>query len=153
MMKTSVYLAGPITGLTWEEATTWRDRASTLLFYGSGITPLDPLRNKSMLNDPGGPIARQPDNPEMLGPQYRPQFIVDRDLQDVRRCSGAIINWRNRLPSVGTAMEIAMLWDRHKPMVFWGDMPDHAMVAGVVRHYYEDLESAVECLAMILGTQ
>lgn len=100
-----VYLAGPITGLTYKGCTDWRDVAKeslewedrpnsfneTLLggFIGSrreptGILALSPMRMKKWLDDdrPIPPMASD----------YDDQFVVERDLYDIRRSDVLLMN-------------------------------------------------------------
>lgn len=107
MSEKTVYLAGPITGLTYEGCTSWRDYAREQLEYEmtgradinramppenslvpeyrrTGIKTLNPMRMKEHLDD-GREIPA-------VSPDYDDQFVVERDLYDIRQSNVVLEN-------------------------------------------------------------
>ena len=69
----TLYLAGPITGCNYEEATDWRKKFASILGHGNEIRCLSPMRGKEHLK-----------NEVLLGSNYdhplsRSKGIVTRD--------------------------------------------------------------------------
>ncbi|MHA4893061.1 hypothetical protein, partial [Enterococcus faecium] len=58
MNNNKVYLAGPIGGLTVNEATDWRHRA-TYMLAKHGLDAYSPMRSKNFIND-GQPLSSVP---------------------------------------------------------------------------------------------
>jgi len=108
----SVYLAGPITGLSWAEATEWRVLAHQRLREHQ-IDCVSPLRGKEYLCEE-----------EALGHRYEDKImscgkaIVGRDLFDVRRCDMLLVYMANMVkPSIGTFVEMGVAHEAKVPMV------------------------------------
>ena len=97
-----VYLAGPITGLSFEGCTDWREYAIKEL--GSvGITGLSPMRSKDYLQ-----------RERIVGDCYEDKVlscargIITRDRWDTTRCDIILVNLLGaERVSIGTVMEIA----------------------------------------------
>lgn len=114
-MTKSVYLSGPMQGLTVAVARdTWRRRATSLL-SARGIELIDPLRD----------VGRDFADHEVLGSGGRTtasfmtdRFAYSRDQRDVERCDGLLAVFENtRRVSIGTCFEIAWAAQLHKPLV------------------------------------
>jgi nucleoside 2-deoxyribosyltransferase len=98
-----VYLAGPITGLSYDEAVSWRHEViSRLGMTAPHVRCLDPMRAKQHLADlseigafghPGG----------LLGEHA----VVTRDLWDVKRCDVVLMNLSGATAaSIGCMVEL-----------------------------------------------
>ena len=88
-----VYLAGPITGLTWKDATEWRDTVRCVL-QPFGISCYSPLRAKnylSHLDENNGGIADS--YPKELSPLSTGRGITTRDRWDATRCDVLFVNF------------------------------------------------------------
>jgi len=111
-MNRSVYLAGPITGLSYMGATDWREYAAILL-RGTGITPISPMRAKSYLA-----------GEEELAQSYSghalstPKGIVTRDRFDCQRAGVVLANLlgASRV-SIGTMVELGWADAARVPIV------------------------------------
>lgn len=121
----TVYLAGPITGCTYDGCTDWRNYAKANLAV-AGIVGLDPMRAKDYL-------AKE----TTLGNNYAhplscPRGIMTRDHWDCTRCDVLLVNLRGaKTISIGTVMEIAWAWDNGIPIVCVmeaGNPHEHAMI-------------------------
>ena len=110
MSKPLVYLAGPITGLSYGDATDWREKVASKL-AAAGIKGLSPMRAKDYLKD----VKEF----TMDGEAYRAvnilssnRGIVTRDRWDATRADAILVNFLGATRvSIGTVMEIA-----------WGDL-------------------------------
>ena len=152
-MSLIVYLAGPIAGCTYNEATDWRAiAASDLLDYD--VKTLDPMRAKKALF--GQTIARDHRQYAQLGGFYTGERIMLRDYTDVCRCDALLVNLLGaRDISVGTAMELAWAYHMRKLVVaaIEEDNPhlSHPMVAQALPIREATLEDAVDALCIMLG--
>jgi nucleoside 2-deoxyribosyltransferase len=97
-----VYLAGPITGLSYGETTDWRQQAIDFL-KDHGIQGLSPMRHKDYLLQETS-----------IGDSYEQSVmssqrgIYARDYYDCHRCDGVLVNLLGaKRTSIGTVMEIA----------------------------------------------
>jgi nucleoside 2-deoxyribosyltransferase len=138
-----VYLAGPITGLSWGNATDWRDHARTSLAK-NGINGLSPLRAKDYLAKEDA-IAVQYDNYVMS----TGKGITTRDRWDCLRCDALLVNLIGaKKVSIGTMMELGWASAAHKPIILCmedeGNPHDHAMVREVCGFVVNTLDHGIE---------
>ena len=110
MAQHAVYLSGLI--VPGENATFYRKKVAKR-FQDAGFRILDPLRSK------GKRIAQA---------TYRPNEIIQRDIQDVLACKEAgcvfavmLKSAMGKKISIGTPSEIAIAWFNHIPVVFVTD--------------------------------
>lgn len=112
----SVYLSGPISGLTYQQATGWRHLAKEYL--GSNFRIMSPLRAKIYLMDIGVLYA---DNSTVYGsisPLSTQRGVMTRDHMDTTKADVILAYLLDSpSPSIGTAMEIAWAWDHRIPIV------------------------------------
>lgn len=110
-----VYLVGPISGMTWKEATEWRRFVADML--GTfGIAALDPLRGKQFLEKRTirGVITSTYEDQTITSAQG----IFGRDLFDVRRSDVVLANFLGaRKVSQFSLIELGVALDRQKPIV------------------------------------
>lgn len=149
----AVYLAGPIAGLSYEEAVDWRGDARVLLGR-HGIAAYSPMRGKAHLMG-----VEQLDSghaPEHPVTTYR--AIFDRDRFDVERCDVLLVNLlgADRL-SIGTIMEMAWAHLLRKPVVLViepsGNPHDgHAMLSQCASFRVDSLGDALQIVRGILNT-
>jgi nucleoside 2-deoxyribosyltransferase len=113
----SVYLAGPISFLSYEESTAWR-RDARVRLLSLGISSLDPLRGKTFLaHKEAGEIEKAA---ALTG--LTPNQIVTRDMNDIRKCNLVLANLsdvrKNGTVMMGTPMEIFFAsHDLGKPVI------------------------------------
>ena len=106
-----VYLAGPIKGLTYDGATTWRDDAVAFL-KRHDIDGLSPMRGKDFLR------GETFDGRSYSHPLASPRGIFTRDRYDVRRCDLVVMNLVEAAAvSIGTMFEAAWSVAYDKPLV------------------------------------
>lgn len=127
-MNKSVYLAGPITGLTYSTAIDWREEAYHV-FANVGIDAYSPLRSKTYLLEE---TSLQDTYEDTVMSSQR--GIYARDLYDCRTKDGLFVNLLGaKRISIGTVMEIAWAAAYEKPIVLvmekdGSNLHDHAMI-------------------------
>lgn len=146
-MKT-LYLAGPITGLTFADAAAWRRRVANQL---PGWRCLSPLRGKEHL-DTGVPLPDSFDGGAAA---------VEQDLADILRADAMLVNFGGACDraSIGTAAEIGFacrqqgeskipLTPRPYILVVLGDnnVHDHVFVHYMADQIVTNLGDAIQVL-------
>jgi len=119
-----IYLAGPITGLTWEQATQWRKNminrfADASICGGRNYICLSPLRGKEYLD-------KETDiKDEYVQHKMSTQKVITRrDLNDVYRSDLIIVNLLNTSRiSIGTILEIGAAAILNTPIILIMEEP------------------------------
>lgn len=147
----SVYLAGPIAGLSYFEATAWRDY---VLRAFDGICPnircFSPMRHKPFLRQEA-PIEKA----TYAHPLATDQGIVARDRMDCTRADLILFNLIEQPDKLSAGTCIEMGWaDAHRiPMVAAlapGSVWDHPMIRQMIPFIVPTLDEAVELVPTIL---
>lgn len=145
-----VYLAGPITGLSFGEAADWREHAVKSLSQ-ENIKGLSPLRCKEYL------MAEK-----VLDVKYD-QFVLStgkgittRDRWDCLRCDALLVNLLGaEKVSIGTMMELGWASSHNKPIVLCiedqGNIHDHAMVREVCGFVVNSLDHGLEVVKALFA--
>jgi len=141
----TVYLAGPIGGLTYGGATDWREEL-TRRFAEVGIEALSPMRGKEHLSKLD--VIPSSSSPTHKTPLSTPRGINTRDRWDATRCDVLLANFLGAdKPSFGMVLEIgyAVGADPLKPIILVME-PDnvhrHAMVLDNAGYIVETLAEA-----------
>ena len=148
-----VYLAGPITGLTYDGAEDWRQFAKDIL-RDVGIKALSPLRAKDYLRQVGGPLSGTGEEYAHLGVLSTPRGVTTRDRYDATRCDVLLVNLlgADRV-SIGTVMEIAWADAKRTPIVVAreekGNIHEHMMINEAVGFRVTTLEQALDIVKAI----
>ena len=145
----TVYLAGPITGLSFAGANDWRTEVQRRL--KPPVVGLSPLRCKQYLSSVQSRL-------ESLGyhghPLSTPQGITARDRFDCQRADVVLFNFLGaERVSVGTCIEIGWADAARRPMVAVmesGNLHDHAIVRAAVPFIVGSLDEAVDLIHAIL---
>lgn len=154
MSKKSVYLAGPIGGLTASEAIGWR-REATAMLRQKGIDGYSPMRTKDFL-DNGQPLTSVPNAYDH--PLTTSKGIMCRDFNDCTTADALLVNYLGvTKPSLGTAMELAWSYDRHIPVVVVAE-PDnpniqHPMMHEAIDFRVDTLFEGIRLIASILKSE
>ena len=148
MSKPLVYLAGPITGLSYDGCTDWREHAQNRL-ANHGIVGMSPMRHKDYLLNRTNIQDTYEDN--VLSSQ---RGIFARDTWDTQRCDATLVNMLGaETVSIGTVMEISWAWSFRNPIVLVmekeGNIHEHAMIREACPFRVETLEEAIEVLAAL----
>src|SRR3990167_5890004 len=107
-MSLQVYLSGPITGKSFDEATNWRHDAMVELHI-AGFKVRDPLRGKSF-----SPLSHQKKIDHKAykaeaNPTLSDKALHDRDILDVISSDILLVNFMDATQvSIGTVIEIAI---------------------------------------------
>jgi Nucleoside 2-deoxyribosyltransferase len=149
-MSRRVYLAGPITGYTFDGCTEWRDKAKAEL-AAFGIEAYSPMRAKEYLKSEGVLTGSYPNG----GLFSSSRNIMTRDYFD---CTGADLILVNLLgcekPSLGTVMEMAWAYGNRIPLVVameaTGNPHEHPMIAEAIGFRVTSLEDALTVAKRIL---
>lgn len=145
-----VYLAGPITGLSFGEATDWRQYAIKALAK-EGIKGLSPLRCKDYLANEKS-IDVQYDNYVLS----TGKGITTRDRWDCHRSDALLVNLLGaEKVSIGTMMELGWANSAGKPIVLCmedkGNPHDHAMVREVCGFVVNTLDHGIEVVKALFA--
>ena len=142
----TVYLSGPMTGKTLEEASAWRDHATAVL-ASHGLRVLSPMRGKTMSLPKGEPLKP--------GASYKRASIRDealfcRDRSDVKEADIVLCNLEGASAvSIGSVCEIiwANEFRRFLIVVLPKDgVHDHAFVRTAASVVVRSLDEALECV-------
>lgn len=149
----SVYLAGPITGLTFDGCTDWRKFAEAQLAK-SGITGWSPLRGKEYLNS-FGELSGHGKEYAHAGVLSTPRAVMTRDRFDATRCDVILVNLLGaKIPSIGTIMEIAWADLCRTPIVCAiendGNVHEHMMINEAIGFRLPTLEEAIRVVESVL---
>ena len=150
MSKPTVYLAGPIKGMNFEQANDWRTyvKAELAKYKIAGISPLrcEPLIGEVY-------TAEYPD------PRFgTAKAIGSKNVFDVRNCNMTIAYIPeppdNSLHSWGTIAELSWAYILGKPAILVSDDPvvrGHPVLKATAGWIVEDLDDAVDICSGILG--
>jgi nucleoside 2-deoxyribosyltransferase len=144
-----VYLAGPITGLTYADGQDWRSKAKAAL-ANRNIDGFSPLRAKEYLAG-HGPLQGAYDE----FPLSTAKGIVARDRNDVLTADLVIFNLLGaKRISIGTCIEFGWADAFRKPSIVViekeGNCHSHPMVEALSPFIVDNVEDAVDLAAMIL---
>lgn len=125
-----VYLAGPISGLTYDQCTDWRESIK-LELAECNINGFSPMRYKEFIQGIG--IIDESQGAIIDHVMCSDRGIMRRDTFDVRTADALFVNLLNaKTVSIGTVIEIAMAHDRQIPIVVImedsGNLHDHPML-------------------------
>lgn len=149
----TVYLAGPITGLTFDGCTDWRKTAEADLAT-VGVKGLSPMRGKEYLQSIGVLSGTGKEYAHM-GLLSTPRAVMTRDRFDCTRCSVVLVNLIGaKAVSIGTVMEMAWADLSRIPLVVAiepeGNPHEHMMVQEAIGFRVASLEEALLVTKAIL---
>lgn len=151
MSQSLVYLAGPITGLTYGECTDWREQMTSLV--KPGVQLLSPLRGKQYLEERSNQDGQIVDHYNEW-PLSSSRGINTRDHWDVQRCTLVFANLLGATKvSIGTVMEIAWAHAYRKPIILVmekGNIHEHAMISECTGFRVYTMEEALQVLNALL---
>lgn len=148
-MKHYVYLAGPITGLTYDGASDWREKFSARM-NSDKVECLSPLRGKEFLRGQGVLHSGTYDGSLTTG-----KAITRRDYFDCTRSTVVFINLKDsQRVSIGTVMEIAWAYQKQIPTIVVmepGNIHSHVMLNESSTYIVSTLEEGEEILRFLLN--
>jgi nucleoside 2-deoxyribosyltransferase len=146
-MEYTVYLAGSITGKSYDACTEWRRKVE--LEFPKNLIAFNPLRNKEFLSD--REIMPDKDETHLLS---TPGGIFTRDMSDCRRCDAMLGNLlKSEKVSIGTIMEIASFWWQSKPIVLImedNNIHRHPMIEAATPYIVDNLDDGIKLIYSIL---
>jgi len=150
MSEPIVYLAGPMSGLTFAQANEWREFVTD--FFDWEMEFLNPMRGKeNVFGD--GTVEGHKDYGH-LDLMSSIQTIIARDTLDVRRCDVVLANFTgSKDVSIGTIFELGYAAALNKPVVAIvpkGNVHDHIFVTHPSAVVVETLEQGIDSLASLL---
>lgn len=150
-MKKYIYLAGPIAGLTENEATTWRhDIRQKLPHNIIGISPLrcEPVKEGMTYTSPGAVDKMWSD----------PRAINAKNWLDTESSDLVLAylpkEMNDRRPSIGTIIEIGWTIGLKKPLIVVSDdkqIMEHSLIECNAAWRLENLDDAVEVIIGLFG--
>ena len=160
MVNKTVYLAGPISGLTYDEATGWREVISACL-AGDGIKCLSPLRaevylrnHKGLLNDIQG-TDELVDTACQVRAMCTQRGVFARDKLDAENCSVLLLNVLGaKKISIGSVLEVGWANANKRLIVLVmeeGNPHDHCFMREAADFRTDSLVEATDIIKAILG--
>lgn len=156
VVKPLVYLAGPITGCSYEGCTDWRNDVS-LKLSRYGVEGLSPMRAKDYLRFEKNITGSYEDKVMSCA-----RGITTCDRFDCMRCDVLLVNFLGaKKVSIGTVMEIAWADSQRIPIICViedavvsddDNVHDHPMIRECIGFRVATLDEAVEVAIKILGT-
>lgn len=152
MKQLGVYLAGPISGLTYEDATGWRDNPA---FHDdlalAGWTPLSPMEGYEWLSGNDKPLSVHFE--DAAHPGAAAEAVRD-DLAAIDAAKAVLCNFSGASrASIGTCAELGYAFARGKAVISvlpTGDtVHDHPFVTNLSYRVVETLPGAVAELARL----
>lgn len=145
-----VYLAGPISGCTYDQCTDWRNEFTKVIEQW-GAEALSPMRGKDYLSD--GKIIDGSYDETILS---NAQAILNRDFWDCCRSDVVLVNVKGaERVSIGTVMEIAFAYTKRIPVILLSDTTNnvhhHPMVMQAVAFKVWTVEQALNTLRIVLN--
>lgn len=146
----SMYLAGPISGCSYDECTDWRDSVEFLL-HGE-VMCYSPMRAKKHLEGVKQ-IGRSYDGADGMKQLLSgARGIMSRDYWDCHRCDILFVNLKGaETISIGTMMELAWGYQRRIPVICALDeLHEHPMVTEAITHRVTDYHQGVEIVRTLI---
>jgi nucleoside 2-deoxyribosyltransferase len=150
----SVYLSGPITGLTFQGATDWRAYAIASL-KKANLKGISPMRAKDYLASLNAPISGHGREYANLGVLSTAQAVVARDRFDTQRVDIMLMNLlgADRV-SIGTMVEIGWADAARVPIIGIiepeGNVHDHMFVNQLIGFRVTTLDKGLDLAKAIL---
>ena len=140
MSKKALFLAGPLTGISYGDALDWRKYVESKL--PSDVIAFSALRGKEYV---AKEAVLKDAYPEHL--LSTPHGTITRDRYDVSRCDALLVNFlRADRVSIGAIMEMAWADAWRIPIILAmenGNIHDHAFVRQVAGFIAADLDEAI----------
>jgi len=158
MVNKTVYLAGPISGLTYDEATEWRQDAQEELAK-SGIKAISPLSSAVHLRHHKGVLTDCEITPGLecaVRAMSTPTGVVTRDRFYCLNTDVMILNLLgSKRVSIGSMVEVGWANARDIPIILiieeTGNLHEHAFVTECCQFRTTNIADALYVVKGILG--
>lgn len=151
MVHPKVYLAGPIAGRSYDEATGWREYVKNRL--APEIDAFSPLRAKTHLASIQQ-FTNHKDDELAYNALSSNRGITTRDRWDATSCDLLFVNLLNAtITAIGTIMEIAWADSKRIPIVAAmepGNIHEHGMLLEVIGFRVSTVDEAINITRAIL---
>lgn len=148
MSRKAIFLAGPLTGISYNDALEWRKYVERRL--PPDVIAFSALRGKAYVERETVLKDAYPDH--LLS---TPQGTITRDRFDVSRCDALFVNFlKADRVSIGTIMEMAWADAWRIPIILAmenGNIHDHAFVRQVAAFITDDLDEAIRTAANVVA--
>lgn len=145
----TVYLSGSITGLTYDEATDWRDK-SEVVFALNNINAVSPLRAKAFLKEQDK-LSAALDNGHGVASN---QGVTNRDRFDTMNCDCLLVNLLGATRvSIGTMVELGWADAAKIPIVIAmesDNIHQHCFVNTLATYIVDSIEEAQQMVVEML---
>lgn len=148
MSRKAIFLAGPLTGISYNDALEWRKYVERRL--PPDVIAFSALRGKAYVERETVLKDAYPDH--LLS---TPQGTIARDRFDVSRCDALFVNFlKADRVSIGTIMEMAWADAWRIPIILAmenGNIHDHAFVRQVAAFITDDLDEAIRTAVNVVA--
>ncbi len=148
MSRKAIFLAGPLTGISYNDALEWRKYVERRL--PPDVIAFSALRGKDYVEREAVLKDAYPDH--LLS---TPQGTIARDRFDVSRCDALFVNFlKADRVSIGTIMEMAWADALRIPIILAmenGNIHDHAFVRQVAAFITDDLDEAIRTAVNVVA--
>lgn len=148
MSSKTLFLAGPLTGISYRDALDWRSYVESKL--PPDVIAFSALRGKEYVAKEAVLKDAYPNH--LLS---TPQGTITRDRFDVSRCDALFVNFlKADRVSIGTIMEMAWADSWRIPIILAmenGNIHDHAFVRQVAAFITDDLDEAIRTAADVVA--
>ena len=149
-MDYKAYLAGPVTGLSYDTATAWRAYARKVLAY-LNIDAMDPMRGQEYLQG----SENMSDSYEGLAMSNQ-RAIMSKSYNDTITSNIVIVNFLGATRvSIGTVMEMAWAFEKKIPIICVieseGNPHDHSMVREAMNFRVATVDEAIKVADVMLN--
>jgi hypothetical protein len=146
-----VYLSGPITGQSREQATEWRTYVTRRL--APGIIAVDPMRDAVEFSVVSEQLL---DTPSRLRHLMHGKEILERNRMDVARCDLLLANFLGaQRVSIGSVGEVFWADVFRKPVIVVREahhnLHDHGLINAIAAHSFDALDLAIEKISVMLS--
>lgn len=143
-MTKFVYLAGPVTGLTFQEAVAWRNEAAVALanMTNGHVQALDPLRGLTP-SDFQSHAQGWFDSARCTAASF-----MIRDLYDIDRSCCLLANLVGmKSPSIGTMIELGYAFAKNVPIFLVAEKDIHPWVTRMSAERFSGITPALQAIA------
>jgi len=155
-MNKTVYLCGPITGLTYDQATEEREEL-VRRFAEHKVEALSPMRGKIFFLENRAQIIEAKGYDNVIATD---KAIINRDRNDVKSCGAMVADLRGcKRVSIGSMVEFGWADAYRIPIItvmtegFSDDPHDHAFVHGLSTYVVHDMEEAILLTLTLLNAR
>lgn len=133
MKNLQCYLAGKMTGITFEEQNKWRENAKEFIYdeiipTGTNITVINPVDFYNFEN-----VRHQSE-----------EEVMDFDLARLRESTFVIVNGKNLISSIGTQIEIYEAWKNNIPVYLFDAGEIHPWLKRCITRIEKNIEGVID---------